>query len=406
MRLLFIDVNARYHNPTNSLIPALLQLSADTVCYGPGFVEESDLTGGLARFIEKHGGFDFYVTARLDMEFTEYDISFFHRYLYPDYSSSTLKAFSSDVVAFFGQSTVPRIVFLTAVDTYALPDKYAKIIAELDGYFFAWAEGFTRPLNELDFDVFSREEFFARYKKLGRDFERWHKITTQYRHKFINLGHFVADTEFAWTPLYSRRDKVVVPGQMYVRREAARRTLAGQKELARSGQFRFALSLMDHAGLRPHARPLLQLLYNQTFVQQLASTRYAYTDGAGDDYPVRKYFEIPALGTLLLCEPCAGFEKLGFVDRKNAVVVTPSNIGTVVEWLRKSPIEAQAIADAGRKLIWNRHSLHARAEQLARALSSIAAGQFSGSRWDKGEFVVEENAKKLAAKNAPFHSKN
>lgn len=137
MRLLFVDVNARYHNPTNSLIPALLKLCADTVCYGPGFVEENEINGGLARFVEKHGPFDFYVTARLDMEFSDYDISFYHRYLHPHYSSSALKAFSSDVVGFLAQSTVPKIVFLTAVDTYALPDKYAKII-EGAGRVFLW----------------------------------------------------------------------------------------------------------------------------------------------------------------------------------------------------------------------------------------------------------------------------
>jgi hypothetical protein len=336
------------------------------------------------------------------MEFSEYDISFYHRYLYPDYSSSALKAFSSDAVAFLGQSTVPQIVFLTAMDPYALPDKYAKIIAELDGYFFAWAEGFTRPLDELDFDVFSREEFFARYNKLGRDFDRWRKITAQYRHKFINLGHFIAETEFAWTSLYNRRDKAVVSGQMYIRRDAARRTLARQKNLARSGQFRFAFSLMDHAGLRPHARPLLQTLYNQTFFQNIVSMRYAYTDGSGYDYPIRKYFEIPALGTLLLCEPCAGFEKLGFVDRKNAVVVTPADIGDAIEWLRKSPLDAQAIADAGRKLVWDRHSLHARAEQFGRCLASIAAGRFRGSRWESGELLVDESTQELDA----LHSLN
>ena len=395
MKLLLIDVCARYINPTNSLIPALLQLSADTVLYGPGYVEESELSGGLARFVEKHRDFDFYVTARIDMEFSEYDLSFYHKYMHPTYSPAVLKAFSSDVVDFLRRTRVPKIVFLTGLDPYALPDKYAKIIAELDGHFVAWAQGFTRPLNDLDFDVFSKEEFFSRYKNKGRDFERWHKITAEYRDKFINLGHFVAETEFAWTSLDNRGDKAVVPGQMYVRREAVRKELARRKMLARSGIFKFAVSAMDHLGLRPHARPLLQTLYNQTFVQAIGSARYAYTDGSGYDYPIRKYFEIPALGTLLLCAPCAGFEQLGFVDCKNAVVVAPAEIGEAIEWLRRSPAEAQKIADAGRKLTWDRHSLRARAEQFGRCLASITTRRFLGSRWESGEFLLDEKIQKL-----------
>lgn len=398
MKLLFIDVCSGSINPTNNLIPALLHLSADTVCYGPGFVEESELKGGIERFVEKYGGFDFYVTARLDMEFADSDVYYNHRYMRPRYSCDVLKAFGSDAAVFLDQTRVPKIVFLTAFDPYALHDKFAKVIAEVNGYLVAWADGFSKSMKEIDFDVFSREEFYARYK--GRDFERWHNLVTKYKHKFINLGHFIAETEFDWTSLSNRREKVVVPGQMYVRREAARRALARQKILERSGQFRFVISAMDHAGLRPYTRSWVQSLYNQTFVQSIRSTRYAYTDGAGDDYPVRKYFEIPALGTLLLCEPCAGFENLGFADRKNAIVVASDAIGDAVEWLRKSPTEAQEIADEGRKLIWNQHSLHARADQFARCLANIAAGRFMGSRWDTGKFVVDESARKLTGRAA------
>jgi hypothetical protein len=389
MKLLYIDIFARSINPTNSLILALLRLNADVVCYGPGFVAEAELDAGLARFVEKHGGFDFHVMARITPELTETEIGQYGRYFYPSYPFDLLRKFATDAAAFLKRSNVPEILFLTGLDTYALPEEYAQLIAELNGHIVTWAGGFSRSMDALDFNVFSNEEYYARYEG-KREFGRWHDVVSKYKRKFINLGHFIAETEFAWSTTGNRQDKVVVPGQMYVRREAVRRKLAEQGILARSGRFKFLMSAMDHVGLRPHTRPLLRSLYNQTFVQVIESAKYAYTDGSGDDYPIRKYFEIPALGTVLLCTPCAGFKDLGFSDRKNAVVVEPDAIGDAISWLRKSPSQAQDIADAGRTLIWNRHSLHARAEQFANCMKSIAADRFLGSHWNNGEFVVDE----------------
>ena len=401
MKLLYIDICAKSANPTNSLIPALLRLSADVVCYGPGFVDEAELNGGIARFLENHEGFDFHVTTFLSTEFGENAIRYYNRwynrYTCPSYPSELVSAFLFDIAPFFKRSNVPKIVFLTGEDIYSIDEKYVQLIAEMNGHLVTWAGGFSKAMNELDFDVFSREEFFARKKREGAIFGLWHDVVAKYQGKFINFAHFVAETEFSWTSLANRRNKIVVPGQMYVRRQAARRKLAEQRILARSGDFKFLMAAMDHIGLRPHTRSLLQSLYNQTYVQSIATARYAYTEGAGYERPLRKFFEIPALGTVLLCTPCAGFEKLGFSDRKNAVVVAPDAIGDAVEWLHQSPAQAQEIADAGRKLIWDRHSLHARAEQFAKCIKSIIAGRYLGSRWDNGEFVVDESLGTVAS---------
>ncbi len=395
MRIVYIDVCARTVNPTDSFIPALLRLSSDAVCYGPGYVSANEMSGGIAKFIDNHGPFDFYAMRSLSWRMWDHKIRYYHRYMFPNYPSDQLGAFGADVTAFLARSSVPRIVFLTGLDPYGISEENARLITETNGYLVAWAGGFSKPMHELDLDVFTNEEFFARKKKLGRVFGLWYDIITEYAHKFINLGHFMAESEFVWTALDGRSDKVVVPGQIYVRRKAARRKLAQQGNLARSGGYKFLMSIMDHAGLRPHARPLMVSLYNQTFAQSIATTRYAYTDGCGYEIPIRKFFEVPALGSILLSTPCAGFENFGFSDGRNAMVVAPDAIGDAVEWLRASPTRAQEIADAGRQLVWDRHSLHARAEQFTRCMNSIAAGRYRGSRWCNGEFLVDESPKTL-----------
>lgn len=391
MKLLYIDLCTRTVNPTNSLILALLRLKANVTCYGPGFVSEDVLNGGIDRFVEKHGPFDFHVITMLNFDLNRNQIRYYSRYTCPAYPEEVVVAFTADLSKFLGRNNIRIILFLTAFDTYAISEEVARRIAETNGYIVTWAGGFSRPADALD-DVFTSEQFVARYKGYnnGVVFGRWHDLVAQNESKFINLGHFMAESEFSWTSLENRLCKVAVPGQGYVRRQAAQQTLAKKRMLARMSGFKTVMAWMDHAGLRPHTRPLLQSIYNKTFFDSIGSVRYAYTDGSGYDHPIRKFFEIPALGTVLLCSPCAGFERLGFSDRDNAIVVTPDTIGDAVEWLQKSPDQAQRIADAGRALIWSRHSLHARAEQLGRCLDSIASGRFQGSSWNNGEFVVNE----------------
>ena len=138
----------------------------------------------------------------------------------------------ADVGAFLKRSSVPKIIFLT-IDAYGISEQNATLIADIDGYLVGFARGFSRPLDELE--VFSSEEFFAR--KRGKVFGRWHDLVAKHERKFINFGHFVAETEFGWTSLDSRPNKVVVPGQMYVRRKEARRKLSRQGNLGAIRQF-------------------------------------------------------------------------------------------------------------------------------------------------------------------------
>ena len=49
--------------------------------------------------------------------------------------------------------------------------------------------------------------------------------------------------------------------------------------------------------------------------------------------PIRKFFEIPAAGSVLVCQPFAGFNNAGFVDRENCVICEPAEIVEAHHWL-------------------------------------------------------------------------
>jgi hypothetical protein len=397
MRILYLDVGGRYLNPTNSFLPAMLRLHHDVALFGPGLCSDAEIAAGLERFAEKHGGFDFVVSSQPDWEISEAACAWYHRFMYPRHRDETLMRFGAEASAFLKRTSIPRIIFLTNRDVYSITQAQIDEIHAVDGHYVAWARGFTKP--QADLDRFEDEKFYAR--RFGKKpFGLWHGFTEAQHHRFINIGHFVGLQEFDWRPLDERSQPALVPGVTYVRRGEVKKKLRAAGLTRGNRWFNQLIAAADRVGLRPYGRPLIQQIYNMRFVNEIADTRYAYTDGSGFEYPIRKFFEIPALGALLLCTPCAGFSDLGFVDRKNAVSTTPEDVVETIAWLEQEPEAAQAIADAGRRLMWEQHSIQARAEQMTRCLEAIHARTFAGSIWRNGEFVVETTATARQAQSA------
>ena len=104
--------------------------------------------------------------------------------------------------------------------------------------------------------------------------------------------------------------------------------------------------------------------------------------------PIRKFFEIPAAGTVLLAAPCEGFGRIGFVDGVNCVVATPDRLAEAIRDLGRDPERAQRIAAAGRRLIYDQHSLSARARQIRACFELILTGSYAGAEWVDGRFLV------------------
>lgn len=100
--------------------------------------------------------------------------------------------------------------------------------------------------------------------------------------------------------------------------------------------------------------------------------------------PIRKFFEIPAAGAVLVCRPFHGFSALGFEDGVNCIVSEPERIADAHQRLTYDLDHAQQLATAGQKLVMERHSISARARDLSVIMKSIVEGNFAGSEWVGG----------------------
>jgi hypothetical protein len=65
--------------------------------------------------------------------------------------------------------------------------------------------------------------------------------------------------------------------------------------------------------------------FGENYVKWLNRAKIAYTDGSRHQYPVKKYFEIPACGALLMCEEIPDLKELSFDDRENCVFINEKN---------------------------------------------------------------------------------
>ena len=379
-RLLYVDVNASYINPTRSLLPIALMQAADVTFFGPGHVSSEELARGLPAFIERHGPFDLAASNTLVLfaetaEPERYAFAVRGSYAYEGPRDDLL--YLAIAAKQFRALTIPRLGILLENDFYNWTDRERDgIVASVD-IFLGFGEEFS-PLRS-DLPNLSKERFGSLATDVWSDFCRTNKD------RVASVLHFVSDAEIRLLPTMLRPHSWSVMGIQYYARGVAR------DHLARIGitpvvdtRLRRVVHALKRLKLIRGEKKLIQKALNVDFANRIASTRYSYTCGSGLDMPIRKFFEIPALGTLLVCRPFTGFAAAGFRDGENCVIAEPEAIGDIHKALEADPERSSRIAHVGQRLMIERHSLTARARDLSDIFDAIVERRFAGSHWVDG----------------------
>jgi hypothetical protein len=385
---LFIGINQRYINPTNSLLPAVVQGSCNVHFYGPGFVSQATLERGVDRYVDALGSVDLIVVtaqcvigldaARLSRYLTNYTA------LLNDGRVTT--EYLNDVRAFCKKHKQRVVCGISEIDPHVTPQWILDSLLEHASYFMSWGKG---SLNSSgDMEAVNNEEYIQIKLKRGFKLGLMDDFAVKYRQQFINLGQFVGVNEFYWGALAARKYDVSVPGSRYARRQAMSNVLAKLDGVrVRGTGYRYAYKIAQRLGLRPYANFYLVHLYNLAFQRVLSQSKVCVTEGGANNYPVRKFFEIPAAGALMVCWPAVGMESLGFKDGLNCIFVRDEEgVAQTIKAVVRDVDQFEAIAAAGRDLVFRQHSVSARAVQLHEAIQRIEDGTFKGSSWQDGCF--------------------
>lgn len=396
MKVLYLDANAQYINPSAALLPMLL-LSAypDLQFYGPGYSSGDAIAGGLARWVDVHGPFDVVIIGPWTPFFAEHqgvyeeNIEFVRRYtVHAGFEASSLSRYFNDVLLALRSLPVPvKVVTSIALDTYASTQAQVNRLLESGAVVLGPNHQFTRPISEWPRDVFSREKHYQ--AKLSRLSDAWLDFLTAYPDRVVTACHYVGDHEFCLTSLDARPWDVSVPGVEYALRRDALGSLRSSGLHVAPKRYFHAFRAANRLGLPVYRHAATAWLYNALFQRTLRGSKMAYTASGGSGNLIRKFFEIPAAGAALVCVPGNGFRELGFEQGRNYLQVVPAELADLVKAFRSNP-ELQDIADAGRHLVLTRHSMRARASQIAQCFGALRLGTYRGAHWHDGHFIVSE----------------
>jgi hypothetical protein len=367
-------------------------MSGSLDVFGPGYVASETLAAGLEAFIESRGPFDLVVTNShvvfADMASPPPGPEAFRRSYVFDFLGADLRHLPDFALA-LERLRIPRVGIFLESDYYNWTegeieriDRRLDVIVGFGAQFF----GFKSAMPHLAGEAFS-----------SRATDAWAHFAAHNKERIAAQTHFVGDHEFSFRPLAQRQNDWAIVGIGYAARAEAKRVLA-RHGIAVRGEtpVRRGIGALKRLGLLRRESGLAIDFLNRDFRQRLAMSRYAYTCGSGLDMPIRKFFEIPAGGAVLVCRPFTGFADAGFVDGVNAVVCEPQDIMDVHLTLAADPDRAQRIAHAGRRLVAQYHSTGARAEQLRRLFQMVAARRFAGACWNAGKFIVAEREVSVA----------
>lgn len=391
MNIVLIGVNQRYINPTNSLLPSVLARAGKLDCFGPGFVTEDTLQRGINRFLEEKNCTPDIIVVNSQCLINTDAASFgksLSRYSYVYNGGRITERFLDDIRNFCKTNRSIVACAITDLDPHVTPQKWIDRIADSASYYIGWGEDFLQ--SDDKYESFRNEGYIQQKIRKGHQTGLLNQFIKQQSERMINLGHFVAENEFFWGDLSTRRFDVAVPGSGYARRDLAKNALikSGKCKIFQNRN-KYVLKLLDRIGFKTYSNYYLVNLYNLLFQLELSRSKIAVTDGGGNDYPVRKFFEIPAAGALLVCWPAAGLEQLGYRNNDNCVFINSTNdIYDVVSGVKENVERYQTMADKARGHTLLHHSAAARSTQLKRSFESIVSRKFGGSGWVGGEYSV------------------
>jgi len=88
-------------------------------------------------------------------------------------------------------------------------------------------------------------------------------------------------------------------------------------------------------------------------------------------YTVRKNFEIPSTGSILLSDTCEDMKKLGFIPSVNYVEVNEENLEKTIKDIINHPEDYEHIRENGKKFVLENHTEYHRFEQFKRIIEEL-----------------------------------
>ena len=359
--VLFLDVNREYINPSSSVIRELLEIRFTNVyIFGPGYVSSNQLHEGVEAFIKnknievvittEYVFFSDYMKPYLKSSIQDSRTSFISRFEISDCCESIFKDMNDYFKSYLGH----KYLFMLQTDYYNIKDEY---LFELERQSNMNIVGFGSDLvtDLSDLPYVSYEQFYPKVNN------KWLDFCNQNVNRIISTPHFLSMSELNFRSIDSKQMRVSLSGVGYWFRKEVFKNLSRSAVKIHKPRISQLLRIMMKLGLNVLGNKYLLNLYKTDFIESISNSKIAFTCGSGLKWPLRKFFEIPAQGTILICYPFKSANDWGFKSWENCIFVeSPDQVLKAIEYLQENPAVAEKIAYKGYQLVKDRHSTKAK----------------------------------------------
>lgn len=364
MRILVLDTNVPYANPTPRVLLAALARRADVVFGGLGYDVD---TSSLKALEQRTGRFD--VILGQTWMFGQPGAGQYGPWIPRD----------------LRDHPAPKVLNLLQVDPHGLPQYIhescvqpaAAVLATVASPQFPIPDPGLAAQRETWFDA---NQFMVRNPDLID--ERW-----------LLVPHCLDEAEFVPIGTARKRWDAIVPGIRYWFRAAAQAHLAARPDIRVTSLDGVVQRALYWATSYYKAQKYVDATgwFHKRFRNRIAQCRVAVTCDGSIGYPVRKFFEIPAFGTLLAARFFGNMDALGFVDGQNCIALPDESfarLDEVIALTRSDSAEIRGVIEAGRAMVRECHTATRRAEQVVDLLAALVDGRLGTSRWSDGRQII------------------
>ncbi len=373
MKICYFGLNRRYFNKSYQLYPRIVAESGITTFIGPGYCHAKTFEN-MTEFRKK---FDFVEADLVVCDMDTFGYEFFGFNLdrsYYNFTAETLKKFAKLFDSILPDIKCPVIVYCN-FDHYHAPSKLTEKLIKNSAYVISRDRDFWRP-KELLVDTLKETHFNAMT-------DNWYSYVIENNDRVISLPHFITPDEVKLDNRERDIDVSILGVKYYYRLEAIKALKAAGINCVTGELKRKLISkLMQWFPAK------FQSSYNASFVKILERSKASFTCGSALGYPLRKYLEIPAAGSILLCKPFLNFHNLGYKSGENCFSVDENDLVEMVQEISRDYSSFSKIKVNASELLLSTHSYEARKTQLKSALQAIVKKEFNGSFWSSGSFCL------------------
>jgi glycosyltransferase involved in cell wall biosynthesis len=111
--------------------------------------------------------------------------------------------------------------------------------------------------------------------------------------------------------------------------------------------------------------------FGEEYVKKLNGYDCCFTCPSRFNYPLAKFFEIPAAGSLLVAKTCNDIKELGFIENVHYISVDEGNYINKIKEILKSPRNYDSIVKQGQDFVLEKFDIMNRVIQLEKIIGEI-----------------------------------